>query len=170
VIIGAIDDWISGFVRRGYRYQPLEARYVFGRSQDISAQKYSRGYIQSQQHFIRLWKTPILYNDKPVWLAQSGTRLGGRFAEKMPAEVTRPLDPYVDFTRNDLTEDLTYSQALVKIGYVKGSGGSHQTQKEATPQEAFNVITDGLRVVLVFAERPVSLADINFFDWERLVE
>ncbi|PQP33331.1 hypothetical protein C6A37_13465, partial [Desulfobacteraceae bacterium SEEP-SAG9] len=81
----------------------------FGRPQDISAQKYSRGYTRSQEHFIRIWKTPILYNDKPVWLAQSGTRLGGRFAEKAPAGVTRPLDPYVDLTRNDLTEDLAYS-------------------------------------------------------------
>jgi hypothetical protein len=170
VIIGAVDDWISGFVRRGYQSQPLEPRYVFGRSQDISAQKHSRGYIRSQEHFVRIWKTPILYNDQPVWITQTGTRLGGRFAEQAPADVTRPLDPYVDLTRNNLTEDITYSQALIKIGYVKGAGVSHQTQTEATPQEAVNVITDGLRVVLVFAERPASLADINFFDWERLVQ
>jgi hypothetical protein len=170
VIIGAMDDWISGFVRRGYRYQPLEPRYAFGRPQDISAQKYSRGYTRSQEHFVRIWKTPILYNDKPVWLAQSGTRLGGRFAEKVPAEVTRPLDPYVDLTRNDLTEDLAYSQALIKIGYVKGSGRSQQTRTDAMPKGAVAYITDGLRVVLVFAQRPVSLAGIDFFDWERLVE
>ncbi|MBW2202445.1 MAG: LssY C-terminal domain-containing protein [Deltaproteobacteria bacterium] len=170
VIIGAMDDWVSGFVRRGYYYQPLQPRYVFGRPQDISAQKYSRGYTRSQEHFIRIWKTPILYNDKPVWLAQSGTRLGGRFAEKVPAEVTRPMDPYVDLTRNDLTEDLAYSQALIKIGYVKSAGRSHQTRTDTTPKDAVNTITDGLRVVLVFAERPASLADINFFDWERLVQ
>jgi hypothetical protein len=170
VIIGAIDDWVSGFVRRGYRYQPLEPRYVFGRPQDISAQKYSRGYTRSQEHFIRVWKTPILYNDKPVWLAQSGTRLGGRFAEQAPAGVTRPLDPYVDLTRNDLTEDLAYSQALIKIGYVKGTGRSQQIRTEATPKGTVNTITDGLRVVLVFSGRPVSLAHIDFFDWERLVQ
>jgi hypothetical protein len=170
VIIGEIDDWISGFVRRGYQYQPLNPRYAFGRPQDISGQKHSRGYTRSQEHFIRIWKTPILYDGKPVWIAQTGTRLGGRFAEKAPAEVTIPLDPYVDHTRNDLTQDLAYSQALIKIGYVKGSGRSQPTQTNATSKGAVHYITDGLRVVLVFAQRPASLADIDFFDWERLAD
>jgi hypothetical protein len=166
VIIGEIDDWIPGFVRRGYQYQPLNPRYVFGRPQDISGQKHSRGYTRSQEHFIRIWKTPILYDGKPVWIAQTGTRLGGRFAEKATAGVTIALDPYVDHTRYDLTQDLAYSQALIKIGYVKGSGHSQPTQTKGTVQ--YN--TDGLRVVLVFTQRPTSLADIEFFDWERLTD
>ncbi len=170
VLIGEIDDWISSFVRRGYQYQPLNPRYAFGRPQDISGQKHSRGYTRSQEHFIRIWLTPILYDGKPVWIAQTGTRLGGRFAEKAPAEVTIPLDPYVDHTRNDLTQDLAYSQALIKIGYVKGSGRSQPTQINATREGAVHYITDGLRVVLVFAQRPSSLADIDFFDWERLAD
>ncbi len=170
VIIGEIDDWISGFVRRGYQYQPLSPRYAFGRPQDISGQKQSRGYTRSQEHFIRIWKTPILYDGKPVWIAQTSTRLGERFAEKASAEVTIPLDPYVDHARNDLTQDLAYSQALIKIGYVKGSGRSQPTQTNATSKGAVDYITDGLRVVLVFAQRPTSLADIDFFDWERLAD
>jgi hypothetical protein len=170
VIIGEIDDWIPGFVRRGYQYQPLTPRYVFGRPQDISGQKQSRGYTRSQEHFIRIWKTPNLYNDKPVWIAQTGTRLGERFAEKAPAGVTIPLDPYVDHARNDIAQDLAYSQALIKIGYVKGSGNQQPTQANATPKGAVHYITDGLRVVLVFAQRPASLADIDFFEWERLAD
>ena len=170
VIIGEIDDWISGFVRRGYQYQPLNPRYAFGRPQDISGQKQSRGYTRSQEHFIRIWKTPILYDGKPVWIAQTSTRLGERFTEKVSAEVTIPLDPYVDHARNDLTQDLAYSQALIKIGYVKGSGRSQPTQTNATSKGAVDYITDGLRVVLVFAQRPTSLADIDFFDWERLAD
>jgi len=170
VIIGEIDDWISGFVRRGYQYQPLNPRYVMGRPQDISGQKQSRGYTRSQKHFLRLWKTPILYDGKPAWIAQTGTRLGGRFSEKVSADVTIPLDPYVDHARNDLTQDLTYSQTLIKIGYVKGSGRSQPTLTNATSKGAVEYISDGLRVVLVFAQRPASLADIDFFDWERLAD
>jgi hypothetical protein len=170
VIIGEIDDWIPGFVRRGYQYQPLNPRYVFGRPQDISGQKHSRGYTRSQEHFIRIWKTPILYDGKPVWIAQTGTRLGGRFAEKATAGVTIALDPYVDHTRYDLTQDLAYSQALIKIGYVKGSGHSQPTQTNATSKGTVQYNTDGLRVVLVFTQRPTSLADIEFFDWERLTD
>jgi hypothetical protein len=170
VIIGEMDDWISGFVRRGYQYQPLTPRYVFGRPQDISGQKLSRRYTRSQEHFIRIWKTSILYEDKPVWIAQTNARLGERFAEKAVADATIPLDPYVDHTRNDLTQDLAYSQALIKIGYVKGSGRLQPNQANATPKGAVHYITNGLRVVLVFAQRPTALADIDFFDWERLVD
>jgi hypothetical protein len=32
------------------------------------------------------------------------------------------MDPYVDEARDDLTQDLVYSQALIKIGYVQGAG------------------------------------------------
>ena len=96
--------------------------------------------------------------------------MGGRFAEKTSAEVTIPLDPYVDHTRYDLTQDLAYSQALIKIGYVKGSGRSQPTRTNATSKGAVHYITDGLRVVLVFAQRPASLSDIDFFDWERLAD
>ena len=169
VIIGELDDWISGFVRRGYRYQPLKPRYAFGRTQDISANKQIRGYTKAQAHTIRLWQTPIRYQDKPVWIAQTSVRLGGRFADKAPAEVTLPLEPDVDEARIDLIQDLAYSQALIKIGFIKGSGRSQSTPAEKSA-EIVHYTTDGLRVVLVFAQRPASLADIDFFDWERLVD
>jgi hypothetical protein len=31
-------------------------------------------------------------------------------------------------------------------------------------------MTDGLRVVLVFGDRPASLESIDFFNWERLAD
>ena len=169
VIIGALDDWISGFVRRGYRYQPLKPRYAFGRTQDISANKKIRGYTKAQAHTIRLWQTPIRCQDKPVWIAQTSVRLKGRFADKAPVEVTLPLEPDVDEARIDLIQDLAYSQALIKIGFIKGSERPQSTLAEKSP-EIVHYTTDGLRVVLVFAQRPASLADIDFFDWERLVD
>jgi len=169
VIIGALDDWTSAFMRRGYRYQVLNPRYVFGRVQDISGVKISQGYTKAQANTIRLWQTPIRYNGKSVWVAQASTRLGGRFAEKAPADVTSPIDPMVDEARYDLAQDLAYSQALIKIGYIKGSG---QRQPTATGKESGGVhyTTDGLRVVLVFGDRPSSLAAIDFFNWERLAD
>jgi hypothetical protein len=169
VIIGALDDWISGFVRRGYHHQPLKPRYAFGRTQDISANKQIRGYTKAQANIIRFWQTPIRYQDKPVWIAQTSVRLGGRFADKAPAEVTLPLEPDVDEARIDLIQDLAYSQALIKIGFIKGSGHPQSTPAEKS-SEIVHYTTDGLRVVLVFAQRPASLADIDFFDWERLVD
>jgi hypothetical protein len=169
VIIGALDDWLSGFARRGYVYQPLKPHYVFGRAQDVSANKISRGYTKAQTHIFRLWQTPIRYDDKPVWVGQTSVRLGGRFAKNAPVEVTLPLNPDVDEARIDLMQDIAYSQALNKIGHVKGSGRSQSTAAEESSKDA-HYATDGLRVVLVFGDRPASLATIDFFNWERLVD
>ena len=169
VIIGTIDDWITAFIRRGYHYQLLNPRYAFGRSQDISVKKLSRGYTKAQAHAIRIWQTPIRYQDKPVWVGQTSTRLGGRFSDKAPSEVTLPLDPYVDESRHDLSQDLAYSQALIKIGYVKGAEGPRSNAADAST-ESSHYMTDGLRVVLVFGDRPASLESIDFFNWERLAD
>ena len=169
VIIGAIDDWTTAFLRRGYRYQVLNPRYAFGRVQDISGKKLSRGYIKGQELSIRFWQTPIRYQSKPVWVGQTSSRLGGRFADTAPAEVTLPMNPHVDEARDALAQDLAYSQALIKMGYIKGSGHARLTRKEASPKDT-PYTTDGLRVVLVFGHRPVSLEDIDFFNWERLAD
>jgi hypothetical protein len=169
VIIGALDDWTTAFTRRGYRYQVLNPRYAFERAQDISGRKLSRGYTRAQAHTIRLWQTPIRYRDKPVWVAQASTRLGGRFAEKAPTEVTSPINPEVDEARYDLAQELAYSQALIKIGFIKGSGRPQPTAEEEGSR-GLHYTTDGLRVVLVFGDRPASLEEIDFFDWERLTD
>jgi hypothetical protein len=167
VIIGTFDDWTTAFTRRGYRYQTLNPRYAFGRAQDVSGHKLSRGYTSAQAHTIRIWQTPIRYNGKAVWVAQTSTRRGGRFAEKAPAEVTNPINPKVDEARYDLAQDLAYSQALIKIGFTKGAGRSQSTAKEQGPGDV-HYTTDGLRVTLIFGDRPVSLQEIDFLDWERL--
>jgi len=169
VIIGALDDWTTAFTRRGYRYQVLNPRYAFGRVQDLSGQKLSRGYRKGQEISIRIWQTPIRYDGKPVWVAQTNTRLGGRFAEKAPVEVTLPLNPYVDEARYDLAQDLAYSQALIKFGFIKGSGRPQSTAAEKASED-IHYTTDGLRAVLVFGDRPASLERIDFFNWERLAD
>jgi hypothetical protein len=169
VIIGSLDEWITAFIRRGYKYEPLNPRYALGRSQNVSAKKLARGYARPQAHTIRIWQTPIHYQGKPVWVGQTSTRLGGRFADNAPPAVTLPIDPYVDQARNDLTQDLAYSQALIKIGYVKGAGHG-RSDAEQVSSGGVHYLTDGLRVVMVFGDRPASLAMIDFFDWERLAD
>jgi hypothetical protein len=169
VIIGHLDDWITAFVRRDYHYHALNLRYAFGRGQNISGKKLSRGYTMAQSHTIRFWQTSIRYQGMPVWVAQTSVRLGGRFADKGPSEMTLPLDPYVDEARNDLTQDLAYSQALIKIGYVKGAGQPQPNTTDVS-SKGIHYMTDGLRVVLVFGDRPASLGSIDFFNWERLAD
>jgi hypothetical protein len=68
-------------------------------------------------------------------------------AEKAPAEVTRPVDPHVNEARYDLAQDLAYSQALIKIGFIKGSGRRQSAAAEKASED-IHYTTDGLRVVL----------------------
>jgi hypothetical protein len=75
----------------------------------------------------------------------------------------------VDEARYDLAQDLAYSQALIKIGFTKGAGQSQSTAKEQGSGEV-HYTTDGLRVALVFGDRPASLDKIDFFNWERLAD
>jgi len=51
-----------------YRYSPVSALYMFGRSQDFAMQR-ARGTINERLH-LRLWMTPYRYEGKPVWIGQ----------------------------------------------------------------------------------------------------
>jgi hypothetical protein len=77
------------------------------------------------------------------------------------------MDPHVDEARYDLAQDLAYSQALIKFGFIKGSGRPQSTAAKKASED-IHYTTDGLRAVLVFGDRPASLEGIDFFDWERL--
>ena len=80
-----------------------------------------------------------------------------------------PIDPDVDAARNDLIQDMVYSQCLTKLGFVKGVGRVMASQPRATPSGTI-YHTDGLRAVFLFEQKSVSLSEIEFFDWERLID
>jgi hypothetical protein len=95
------------------------------------------------------------------------TGLGGRFAAS--GEDTQRIEPDVDDARNDIVQDLLYSQALTKIGFVKGAG-SVSAAEHRPIHDAASYHTDGLRAVMLFDRRPVALSQLQFFDWERIVD
>jgi len=71
------------------------------------------------------------------------------------------MNPRVDKAGDSLIMDLAHSQTPVKMGFFKGSGLARSTRKEA-PSKDNQYTTDGLRVVLVFGERPSSSEEIDF--------
>ena len=142
-----------------YRYSPVSALYVFGRSQDAALQK-ARASIDQRNH-LRLWITPMRYEGKPVWIGQISRDIGVRLTWK--TLTTHKIDANVDETREYLLEDLAYAQSLAKFGYVQGVG----VQTFDSPRG--NLMgdpwfTDGLRVVLFVAEQPVSISEIEILD------
>ena len=166
VLIGKIEDVAPAFGRRLYRHNPAKPSYVFGRVQDLSGKKSSR-WVTPQPHTVRLWLTPIRYQGKPIWIGQVSTRLGGRFGES--SEKTNRIEPEVDEARNDFIQDLIYSQTVAKVGFVKGA--ECPTTAENHEMSGGRVChTDGLRGVMVFGSDEVSLARIDTFEWESLID
>jgi hypothetical protein len=163
VVIGNITEVAPAFGRRNYRYREADPQYALGRRQDFSAKKTSR-WIAPKPYTIRAWLAPLRYLGDPITVAQVSMPRGGRFAASNGPSATSPsgIDPDVDAARNSLVQDLIYSQSLAKIGFVKAFQG-------ATPEDG-SYRTDGLRAVLLFTDEPVSLQEIDFFNWERLVD
>jgi hypothetical protein len=147
-----------------YRYSPISPLYVFGRQQDLAAQK-ARGTIHERNH-LRLWLAPITFRGKSVWIGQISRDIGVKFTLESPTISTHVIDPDVDEARRYLVEDLAYSQALATLGYVKGVVG---VVTEDAPRK--NLVgdpwfTDGLRAVMFFEPRPRALSDLEFLSWE----
>jgi hypothetical protein len=166
ILIGDIDAWIPALVRRGYLQATVSPRYVFGREQDIAGEKHGL-WVAAQPQVARIWRTAVHYGDKPVWVAQASAPAGGRFARAAAdSGPPPPIAPQVDDARNALIQDLLYSQAVTKLGFV-GGGGRVGTEEKHETSDSSNYHTDGLRAVLIFDSRPVALGEIQFLDWER---
>jgi hypothetical protein len=186
VIVGGLDDAFPSLVRRGWRVTehkwsgairrmisaalsgepyvnaPVSDLYLFGHAQDLALQK-ARGDIHQRNH-MRLWLSNMRYHGKPVWVGQVSRDIGIRLTWHSSTFTTHKIDPDVDEARTALTEDMTYSQNLAKIGLVNGVGAV----PESAPRENLTTdpyFTDGYRVVLVFDRTPTSLADIEVFPW-----
>ena len=187
VLIGNANDIFGALVRRGwhgtelitwdaiwrtvrsfvegsrYRYSPVSALYVFGRPQDLAGQK-ARGTIHERNH-MRIWLTPLRFRGQSVWIGQISRDIGVKFTTKSPTISTHVIDPSVDEARRYLVEDLTYSQGLARLAFVKGVG------KVERHDPRYNLVgdpyyTDGLRAVMFFEPRPRTLADLDRYDWE----
>jgi len=168
ILIGDIQDISVAFVRRNYRYTPVAPRYLFQRPQDVSVSRRDR-WVAAQPHVLRVWLTTIRFQDKPVWIGQVSSPLGGRFARVTEESKDEYIEPFVDEARNNLVQDIIYSQSLIKMGFVKGVGRVMASTPRKLPSGA-TYHTDGLRAVLLFEKRPVSLSEIEFFRWEQLVD
>lgn len=150
-----------------YRYSPVSPLYALGRFQDLAGQK-ARQSIHQRNH-LRLWLTPLEYQEKKIWLGQISRDIGVRWTLKTWNLTTHKIDPDVDEARLGLIQDMLYSQALTKFGFVKGPDAAPPAKphRNLTGDPYF---TDGLRAVLVFERRPVALGETEVFEWESPVD
>jgi hypothetical protein len=148
-----------------YRYSPISPLYLYGRPQDVAGQK-ARATIHERNHY-RFWLSPIRFQGEEVWVGQISRDIGVKFTLKSPTISTHAIDPDIDEARRYLVEDLVYSQAMNRLGYVKGVGASSRDEP-ASNLTGDPWYSDGLRAVLFFEPRPYSLSEIEVLDWESV--
>ena len=185
VIIGDGDHVFANLVRRGwdltellttrtawktvrsslfvslYRTSPVSPLYFFDRPQDAALQKVRRN-VDERNH-LRLWRAPVTYQGKPMWVGQISRDIGIKLSSK--TLVTHRIDPFVDEARTYLLLDLFESQYVAWWGYVRGVGLTTM----AEPRYNYTrdpYYTDGLRVVIVLGAEPLNYDQIRKLNWE----
>jgi hypothetical protein len=141
-----------------YRYSPVSALYVAGRSQDFALQR-ARQTINERLH-LRLWMTPLRFQGKPVWVGQVSRDIGVRFTLKTWNLTTHAIDPNVDDARDYVLDDLMEGGRVSHVGYVAGAGAAARTapRRNLTGDPYF---TDGLRAVAIFSETRTTPTFLN---------
>jgi hypothetical protein len=131
-----------------YRYSPVSPLHLFGRSQDVALQRI-RGSINERLH-LRLWTTPLRYQDQPVWVGQISRDIGVRFTTQVWNLTTHRVDPNVDESRDYVVEDLLRAERIAAVGYIGGVGACAQEhpKRNLTGDPYF---TDGNRLVIVLS-------------------
>jgi hypothetical protein len=146
-----------------YRYAPVSALYVAGRSQDFALQK-ARQTINERLH-LRLWITPLRFAGKPVWIGQVSRDIGVRFTLRTWNLTTHKIGCNVDEARDYVLDDLMEAGRVSQVAYIAGAG----TCEAAAPRCNLTgdpYFTNGLRAVAIFSEtrtEPVLLS------WEEPV-
>ena len=188
VIVGNFNEVAAAFARRGwlpaeetyttavwktiksflfgsrYRYSPVSSLYFYGRHQDFARQK-PRHDIHERNH-LRLWFTPMRFENKPVFVGQISRDIGVRFTTQTWPPVTHKIDPDIDEARHSLVEDLFFANTISRIGFVKGVGPATPSQPRSnlTGDPYF---TDGLRAVIILDPGFTSLDQLRSLGWER---
>jgi hypothetical protein len=131
-----------------YRYSPVSPLYLFGRSQDVALQR-TRRSINDRLH-LRLWLTPLRYQQQPVWVGQVSRDIGVRFTTKAWNLTTHRIDPDVDESRDYVVEDLMQAQHVQATAYVTGTGecDAKSPRHNLTGDPYY---TDGLRAAIVLS-------------------
>jgi hypothetical protein len=143
VLLGKLADIGAAMVRRNYRRDLHESdavQRVFGREADAVGRKQAQAGAPAT--WVRGWLAPVRFQGQPVYIAQVGRPVGGRFAPR--GETHQVLHPNVDEARNFLIQDSMYSGGLDKLGFVYVVGEVTKTHPRTTLDNA-TYYTDGLR-------------------------
>lgn len=146
-----------------YRTSPMSSLFFYKRSQDMGLQK-ARSTIHERNH-LRLWLSPMKYKGKDIWIGAISRDIGSYLTWRTWWGMSHAIDPDIDEAREYLVQDLIFSQAVSKVGYVDGVGlASRDNPHRNFMNQPY--WTDGKRAIFLFDSEPTTLSELELFPWE----
>ncbi len=127
---------------RGYREAPVSTQLLDRKPPDLVFQKGNN--TLARRHHVRIWRRPISFQGRPVWLAAATHDIGISFSDAERTFIHR-IDPRVDLERQKVVDDLHFA------GHV---AGIQMMERPAVPRRGANatgdpVETDGRIAVIL---------------------
>jgi hypothetical protein len=131
---------------RGYKEAPMSTLLLDGRPADFNFQKQNNTF--AQRHHLRIWRRPVQFEGRDVWVASSTHDTGIDFSQENRTFIHK-VDPHIDDERAKVVSDLIFTGKIESVALV---------DRPAVPQESMNatgdqLLTDGRMAVLVLAGR-----------------
>jgi hypothetical protein len=128
---------------RGYKEAPVSILLLDGKPPDLVFQKQNDTF--AQRHHLRIWKRPVTFQDKPVWVCAATHDIGIDFSEENRTFIHK-IDPQIDRERAKVVNDLLLGGKVKSLALVERSDVPRHS-RNATGDD---IETDAAMAVLVF--------------------
>ena len=138
---------------RGYQEAPVSILLLDGHPPDLVFEKQTNTF--AMRHHIRIWKRPITFDGKEVWVGAATHDTGIDFSKESHT-FTHKIDGNIDNERSKVTNDIIFS------GYVSAAS---MVPRANVPPDISNatgdkLITDGKMSAMEMRDQPVPPATV----------
>src|SRR5215212_3949258 len=127
---------------RGYKEAPMSTLLLDGRRSDFDFQKQNNTF--AKRHHLRIWRRPVSFMDRPVWVSSSTHDIGIEFSQENRTFI-HVIDPQIDRERAKVVSDLLFTGQVESLALVERP----QVPRTGRNATGDNIETDGRIAVLV---------------------
>jgi len=128
---------------RGYKEAPVSVLMLDGRPPELVFQKQNDTF--AQRHHMRVWRRPVTYHGKPVWVCAATHDTGISFSEQNRTFIHK-VDSKIDRERAKVVNDLLLTGKVKSLELVQRDGVPRYS-RNATGDD---IETDAAMAVLIF--------------------
>ena len=127
---------------RGYKEAPMSILLLDEKRSDFDFQKQNNTF--AKRHHLRIWRRPVTFLDKPVWVSSSTHDIGIEFSQENRTFI-HAIDPQIDRERAKVVSDLLFTGKVQSLALVERP----QVPKKSRNATGDAIETDGRMAVLV---------------------